>query len=255
MVYHIENFVVNVAGDMDAFNKNCAINIMEQVNKKPDSIMGFATGGTPIGVYKELVNLYNNGRVDFSMVTAFNLDEYYPIKRSNKQSYYAYMVENLFGHVNIDSNNVNLPNGEVDDPHAECEAYERKIKSRGNIDYQVLGIGSNGHIGFNEPDSKFPGKTHMVNLNEKTIKDNARFFDSLDEVPKQALTMGIKTIMSAKKILFMATGANKAAIVKEALFGEITPRVPASVLQLHTNIMIVLDTAAAADIMPLLENQ
>lgn len=254
MVYHMGNIVINVSGDLNEFNTNCAMNIMEQINKKPDSVVGFATGSTPEGVYKKLVELYRSGRIDFEHVKAFNLDEYYPIKRDNPQSYYSYMQKHLYSQVNFNPANINIQNGEAEDPRAECAEYEKKIKMAGNLDYQVLGIGSNGHIGFNEPDDRFPGKTHLVALNEKTISDNSRFFNSAEEVPKTALTMGIKTIMSAKKILFMATGAKKAAIVKEALVGDITPKVPASVLQLHTNVIVVLDGEAAADILPLLEN-
>jgi glucosamine-6-phosphate deaminase len=253
MVYHLGNIVVKVADSMEKFNKSCAQSIMEQLNLKPDSVMGFATGGTPLGAYKELLTYYEKGRVDFKHCTSFNLDEYYPIDKDNPQSYHYYMFENLFGHVNIRPENVFLPNGSAQDPQAECERYECKIKSSGMIDYQILGIGINGHIGFNEPSDKFPGKTHLVDLKQETIDANARFFTSADEVPRRALTMGIKTIMSAKKILFMAAGENKAAIIRETLFGDITPRVPASVLQLHTSVTVLLDTHAASEILPLLE--
>ncbi|MCL2406795.1 MAG: glucosamine-6-phosphate deaminase [Defluviitaleaceae bacterium] len=253
MVYHIGNTVVNIPESIDEFNKTSARYMMEQVNKKPDSVMGFATGGTPVGAYRELIELYKSGRISFEMVKSFNLDEYYPIKKDNSQSYFRYMNENLFNHIDIKPENVHLPCGEAVDPNTECDAYEKKIIAAGGIDFQLLGIGTNGHIGFNEPDDKFPCKTHLVGLNQSTIDDNARFFDSRDEVPRKALTMGIKTIMSAKKILFIASGANKAAIIKEAFFGDITPHVPASVLQLHTSVIIVLDEAAAADIKDKLE--
>lgn len=249
MIFHVGNIVVNVTKDIDTFNKDCAMNIMEQINKKPASVMGFATGGTPIGAYKELVGLYKAGKVDFSKITSFNLDEYYPIKRTNPQSYYSFMEEHLFNHVNVDKTKINIPNGEAEDAAAECAEYEKKIKAVGYIDYMLLGIGTNGHIGFNEPDTKFTGQTNLVKLKESTIKDNARFFASADEVPEHAITMGIKTIMSSKKILLMATGERKADIIKEALFGDITPAVPASVLQLHTNVMVVLDGEAAAEIL------
>lgn len=253
MVFHTGNIVVHVAENQEAFNKDCATNIMEQINQKPDSVVCFATGSTPIGVYKELVSLYKSGRVDFGMVTSFNLDEYYPIRKDNPQSYYSYMEEHLFKHVNIKKSRVHIPNGEAEDADIESAEYENKIKLAGPIDYQIMGIGTNGHIGFNEPDSKFPGKTHLVTLKESTIQANSRFFDSPDDMPKTAITMGIKTIMSAKKILLMAIGRGKAAILKEALFKDITPSVPASVLQLHTNVMVVVDQEAAAEILPLLE--
>ncbi|MDR1705076.1 MAG: glucosamine-6-phosphate deaminase [Clostridiales bacterium] len=253
MIYHAGNIVINIAPDMAAFNKDGARSIMDQINKKPDSVVGFATGGTPVGVYKELAELNKSGRVDFRSVTSFNLDEYYPIKRDNPQSYYRFMAENLFDHVNIQPHKVNIPNGEAADVEEECASYERKIKAAGYLDFQVLGIGSNGHIGFNEPGGKFQGATHLVTLKESTVKDNARFFGDPSDVPRNAITMGIKTIMSAKKILLLATGSVKAKVIKEALFGDITPEVPASVLQLHTNLIALLDTEAAAEIMPILE--
>lgn len=250
MVYHIGNIVIKVAEDVATFNRDCALNIMEQINKKPDSVMGFATGGTPVGAYRELTELYRAGRVDFSEITSFNLDEYYPITKDNPQSYYSFMQDHLFGLVNIRPDKIHIPNGEAADVDKECQDYERSIKEAGYIDYQILGIGGNGHIGFNEPDTSFPGATHLVELKPSTIQDNARFFDSPDMVPKNAITMGIKTIMSAKKILLMASGERKTDIIKEALFGQITPNVPASVLQLHTNVMVVLDSAAASGILP-----
>jgi glucosamine-6-phosphate deaminase len=247
--------VINIAPDITAFNKDGARSVVEQINKKPDSVMGFATGGPPVGVYKELAELNKNGKVDFRSVTSFNLDEYYPIKRESPQSYFSFMAQNLFSLVNIQPENVNIPNGEAENVEEECARYEKKIKRAGYVDFQILGIGSNGHIGFNEPDTKFQGPTHLVTLKESTVKDNARFFDDPADVPRTAITMGIKTIMSAKKILLLVSGSAKAKIIKEALFGDITPAVPASVLQLHTNVTAILDKSAAAEIMPMLEAQ
>lgn len=245
---------IKIVKDAAEFNKTCAEKIKEQIAKNPQSVLGLATGGTPVGVYKELVSMHKAGAVDFGGIKTFNLDEYYPIEKGNSQSYYTYMGENLFDHVNINKANTNIPSGEAKDPQAECDAYEEKITKAGGIDYQILGIGSNGHIGFNEPDDFFPDRTHFVDLNQKTIEDNARYFDSIDDVPKKAITMGIKTIMGAKKILLMATGAGKAGIIKEALFGNITPKVPASILQLHSDVTVVLDEAAAAEIKSSISN-
>lgn len=249
MVYHAGNIVVKVAENKEEFNRNCAVSIMEQIKRKPDSVLSFATGGTPIGVYKELVTLHKGGRADFSMITSFNLDEYYPIRKADPQSYHAYMHEHLFDHVNIDKSRINIPDGEAEDAAEECSAYEAKIRMAGRIDYQIMGIGANGHIGFNEPGDEFPRSTHLVALKDSTIQANARFFDSVDAVPRTAITMGIKTIMGARKILLLATGRAKAAAVKNALFGPITPALPASALQLHPRVMVVLDRDAASELL------
>lgn len=166
--------------------------VASQVILKPDSVLGLATGDTPIGMYKEIINIYKNQKMDFSKARTFNLDEYYGLNRENPQSYYYYMMNNLFNHVNIDKNNINIPNGMADNIEIECKEYERKIDKAGGIDLQILGIGVNGHIGFNEPNISFESETHLVNLNEKTIESNSRFFSSKEEVPTKAISVGIK---------------------------------------------------------------
>ena len=252
MRYQFGNFTLFITEDYEHLSEKSASLIAEQINEKPTSVMGFATGGTPVGTYKELIKLNKAGGVDFSKITAFNLDEYYPIKKTNDQSYDYFMKDNLFNHVNISKDKLRIPNGEAGDINAECLSYEKQIKEAGGIDFQLLGIGLNGHIGFNEPDESFAAQTHHVTLDRSTIEANSRFFSSVDDVPKQALTMGIKTIMMAKKILLVINSEKKAAIVKETLFGRITPAVPASALQMHQNVLVVLDKPAASKIINLL---
>ncbi|MCL2620490.1 MAG: glucosamine-6-phosphate deaminase [Defluviitaleaceae bacterium] len=215
--------------------------IAQQIKAKPDSVLGLATGSTPIGTYKHLVE----AGLDFSNVQAFNLDEYYPIPRTNDQSYYYFMNENLFSQVNIDKKNTHIQNGEASDPQAECQRYEDAIKGAGGIDLQLLGLGLNGHIGFNEPDSHFPKATHHVALDESTIEANSRFFASSDDVPRHALTMGIGTIFNARKIVMLISGEAKADIAKAVIHGNIDPQIPASILQLHPDVTIILDKDAA----------
>ena len=222
-----------------------AANIMSaQVIMKPDAVLGLATGSTPLGVYAQLIEWYKKGDIDFSEVTTVNLDEYKGLKRDNPQSYYRFMCENFFDHINIDKKNVNVPDGTVEDSDVECARYNNIIRSVGGIDMQLLGIGDNGHIGFNEPGCAFETETHCVKLTESTIKANSRFFDSIDEVPKEAYTMGIKSIMQAKKILLVASGENKAQALYEAICGPVTPKNQASILQLHNDVTIVADEAA-----------
>ncbi|WP_291569216.1 glucosamine-6-phosphate deaminase [Clostridium sp. UBA4548] len=215
-----------------------------QIILKPESVIGLATGGTPIGFYKELVSLHNQGKFSFKQVKTFNLDEYYGLDKNNLQSYHYYMVENLFKHIDIDLNNINIPDGTAKDIEAECKSYEAKIKNAGGIDMQLLGIGINGHIGFNEPDIKFEAITHLVNLDEETIEANSRFFTSIEEVPRSAISMGIKTIMHAKKIILLASGSEKAKVIERMLNGPITPDLPASILQLHPDVTLIVDKEA-----------
>ena len=215
---------------------------------KPDSVLGLATGSSPIGTYDQLVDWYHKGDVDFSAVRTVNLDEYRGLTRENEQSYYYFMHKHLFDRVNIVKENTHVPNGMAEDEEKECVEYEKLIASLGGVDIQLLGIGRNGHIGFNEPDNSFAARTHCVNLTESTIDANKRFFASADEVPKQAYTMGIGTIMRARKILLIANGEDKAEAVVKALYGSITPEVPASVLQLHQDVTIVADKAALSKI-------
>ena len=235
-----------VTKDYEDMSKKAAAIIAAQVAEKPDCVLGLATGSTPIGTYKNLVEWYENGSLDFSQVRTVNLDEYRGLTRDNDQSYYYFMHDNLFNHVNIDEANTNVPDGTNPDADAECARYEALIASYGGQDLQLLGLGHNGHIGFNEPAQEFDKTTHCVDLQESTIEANKRFFASADDVPKQAYTMGIGTIMKAKKILVVANGEGKADIVAKAFFGPVTPEVPASILQFHPNVTIVVDEAAAS---------
>ena len=222
--------------------------ISAQVIMKPDCVLGLATGSTPIGLYQQLVAWYEKGDLDFSVVRTVNLDEYEGLSRENDQSYYYFMHHNLFDHVNLPAENSHLPNGMEPDSDKECRRYSELIRSMGGVDLQLLGIGHNGHIGFNEPGDAFDNDVHCVDLTQSTIEANKRFFASADDVPKQAYTMGIKTIMQAKKILIVASGEDKADIVRDAFFGPITPKVPASVLQLHNDVTLVADEAALSKI-------
>jgi len=235
-----------ICGDTKEFNEKSAQIVASQIRQKPNSVLGLATGSTPVGMYHQLVEMYKNNELDFEQVTTFNLDEYVGLDKDHPQSYHAFMYKNLFDHINIKKENVHLPDGKASNLESECTAYEEKIKNAGGIDLQVLGIGHNGHIGFNEPKTPFESTTHVVELDQRTIEANSRFFDSIEQVPRKALSMGIKTIMHAKKILFMASGADKAEIVAKALQGPVTPDVPASVLQLHPDVTVVLDIEAAS---------
>ncbi len=217
-----------------------------QVLQKPNSVLGLATGSTPLKPYSQMIELYKKGVVDFSKVTTFNLDEYVNLDVNDKNSYHSFMYENLFDHINIPEENINFLDGNAEDPEEECRRYEEKIKAAGGIDIQLLGIGSNGHIAFNEPADCFQRWSHVVTLKESTVKDNSRFFKSIDEVPTQAVTMGIGSIMQAKKILIIAIGENKAKAIKQLIGGNVTPMCPASVLQFHTDVTLMLDKAAAS---------
>ena len=232
------------AKDYVDMSRKAANIVSAQVIMKPNCVLGLATGSTPIGLYKQLVEWYNKGDLDFSEVMTVNLDEYKGLSRDNDQSYYYFMHQNLLDHVNIPAENTHLPNGMEPDSQKECQEYTNLIQSLGGVDLQLLGIGHNGHIGFNEPGEAFDKQVHCVNLTQSTIEANKRFFASADDVPKQAYTMGIKTIMQAKKILIVASGEDKAEIVRDAFFGPITPKVPASVLQLHNDVTLVADEAA-----------
>lgn len=236
------------AKDYKDMSRKAANIISAQVIMKPNCVLGLATGSTPIGTYDQLVEWYNKGDLDFSEVTTVNLDEYKGLPRTNDQSYYYFMHQHLFDRVNIDPERTNVPNGMEPDAEKECGRCEELIRSLGGVDLQLLGLGHNGHIGFNEPGEAFEKETHCVDLTESTIEANKRFFASADDVPKQAYTMGIKTIMQAKKILIVVNGENKADIVERAFFGPVTPEVPASILQLHNDVTLVGDEAALAKI-------
>lgn len=236
------------AKDYKDMSRKAANIISAQVIMKPNCVLGLATGSTPIGTYDQLVEWYNKGDLDFSEVTTVNLDEYKGLPRTNDQSYYYFMHQHLFDRVNIDPERTNVPNGMEPDAEKECGRYEELIRSLGGVDLQLLGLGHNGHIGFNEPGEAFEKETHCADLTESTIEANKRFFASADDVPKQAYTMGIKTIMQAKKILIVVNGENKADIVERAFFGPVTPEVPASILQLHNDVTLVGDEEALAKI-------
>ncbi len=230
--------------DYDHMSRMAANIISAQVIMKPDCVLGLATGSTPIGTYEELVRRYENKDLDFSGVTSINLDEYKGLSPENDQSYRYFMNEHLFRHVNIRPECTYVPNGLEPDSDKACEAYNAIIAASGGIDLQLLGLGHNGHIGFNEPSDVFEKETHCVDLAQSTIDANSRFFTSMDEVPRQAYTMGIGTIMKAAKVLVIVSGESKAQIVKDAFFGPCTPQVPASILQLHSNVVLVGDEAA-----------
>lgn len=232
------------AKDYEDMSRKAANIISAQVLLKPDCVLGLATGSTPIGAYKQLIEWYNKGDLDFSETKSVNLDEYRGLTRDNDQSYYYFMYNNLFKHININMENTNVPDGTEPDSDKECARYEKVIEAYGGIDLQLLGLGHNGHIGFNEPDKDFAKITHCVDLTQSTIEANKRFFASIDDVPKQAYTMGIGTIMKARKILLVVSGTDKAQILHDVLCGPVTPDVPASILQLHSDVIVVADEAA-----------
>ncbi len=237
---------VFVAGSYEALSKKAAMIMAGDVAANPQYVLGLATGTSPIGLYDELIRLNKDGAVDFSGVTTYNLDEYYPIAPENDQSYRYFMNKYLFNHINIDMANTHVLNGLAKDWQTECAAYDEEIASIGGIDMQLLGIGNNGHIAFNEPGRDFIRGTHRVELTESTIEANSRLFASIDDVPRAALTMGLGTIMKAKKILLVANGPKKAQAIKDALEGEITPYCQASLLQVHPDVTFILDEDAAA---------
>lgn len=232
------------AKDYDDMSRKAANIISAQVILKPNCVLGLATGSTPLGTYANLIDWYKKGDLDFSNVSSVNLDEYRGLPEDNDQSYRYFMKTNLFDQVNIDQSRTYVPNGMEKDSDKACKDHDDIIKELGGIDLQLLGLGLNGHIGFNEPASEFPKGTHCVDLTKSTIEANSRFFASIDEVPTQAYTMGIQSIMLAKKILIIASGANKAEIIAKAFLGPVTPEVPASILQMHPDVTLVADEAA-----------
>ena len=232
------------AKDYNDMSRKAANIISAQVIMKPHAVLGLATGSTPVGAYKQLVEWYNKGDLDFANVTSVNLDEYKGLSPENDQSYRYFMNTNLFNHVNINKERTFVPNGLEPDSEKACREYDEVVAATGGVDLQLLGIGHNGHIGFNEPAEEFDKVTHCVDLQESTIEANKRFFESADDVPRQAYTMGIKTIMQAKKILVVVSGEDKADIVKRAFSGPVTPSVPASILQMHPDVTVICDAAA-----------
>lgn len=238
---------VIVCDNYDEMSLKAAQILKGQLDEKPDSILGFATGSTPVGTYKCLIDMYNKKEIDFSKVTSFNLDEYYPIKQDNPQSYHYFMYENLFDHINLDQSKIHIPNGDTENPDEECMAYDRAVSEAGGVDLQILGIGRNGHIGFNEPDEALVAGTHITSLTESTIEANSRFFSEDEVIPTQALTMGMSTILSAKKILILANGESKHDAVRDLLTGGITTSNPSTMLKLHSDVTLICDRAAYAD--------
>jgi glucosamine-6-phosphate deaminase len=234
---------IDYCGSYDELSKKAAQIVVEELAKKPDAVLGLPTGSTPIGMYKELTELNKSGKVDFSKVKTFNLDEYLPIKRDNEQSYYKFMFDKFFSFINIKPENVNIPNGEAAEPDSECLEYDRKIDAAGGIDLMILGIGANGHIGFNEPAAALTPGTHVAALTEDTINANSRFFTSADEVPKKSLTMGVGSIIAkSRKILLLVSGESKTQIFKQFLYeNKITTDNPATLLYLHNDVTILSD--------------
>ncbi len=239
---------IQVFNTYQEISREAAILIAEKIRNKPGLVLGLATGSTPLGVYQELIQMHRDQTLDFSQVTTFNLDEYVGLPPDHPQSYHYFMWENLFKHININPSQVNIPDGMAQNIDSHCEWYENQIKKAGGIDLQLLGIGANGHIAFNEPGSSLGSLTRIKPLTLKTIKDNARFFNSEDEVPKSAITMGINTIMNAHEIVLLANGKNKAQAVKSMIEGPISTSCPASILQMHRKATIFLDKESAGDL-------
>lgn len=240
------------AKDYNDMSRKAANIISAQVILKPDSVLGLATGSSPIGIYDQLVKWYEKGDLDFADVTTVNLDEYYGLAPEHEQSYHYFMQKHFFDRVNIDSARINLPDGTEPDTEKECARYDALLQAVGAVDLQLLGIGRNGHIGFNEPADSYAKGTHCVDLAPSTIEANQRFFESADDVPRRAYSMGIHTIMTAKKVLVVASGEDKAWAIRESCFGPVTPQVPGSILQLHNDAIIIADEAALSLCDPLL---
>jgi glucosamine-6-phosphate deaminase len=238
LVYIKENF--------DDMSKEGARIVAELVRRKPNCVLGFATGGTPLGMYKELIRMHKNEGLDFSKVTTFNLDEYVGLPPEHDQSYHYFMWENLFKHTNVDSRFVHIPMGMAKDIGTFCEWYEAQIERAGGIDLQILGIGANGHIAFNEPGSSLGSRTRIKTLTGTTREANARFFKTPDEVPKYAITMGVGTIMDAKQLLLLASGDGKAEAIATTCEGPITAKCPATIVQMHRYAFVIVDKAAAS---------
>ncbi len=232
--------------DYADMSRKAARIIAAQVMLKPHCVLGLATGSTPIGTYKELIRFHLEEELDFSNVTTVNLDEYYGLSPEHEQSYRYFMRQNLFDHINIPPENTHIPDGLTRDVARTCAEYDSMVSSLGGTDIQLLGIGDNGHIAFNEPHSFFFAQTHLVDLDEDTIKANARFFASEADVPRQAITMGMRSIFSAKLILLLASGPNKASAIARMIKGPIDPQLPASILQLHPNVVVIAEKEALA---------
>ena len=235
-----------VEKDYEAMSKKAALMVASQITLKADSNLGLATGGTPIGMYNNLIEMYKDEKIDFSEVQTFNLDEYCGLKADHPNSYHYYMYDNFFNQVNIKKENIHIPDGTAADFNKECRNYEKAIKKSQGIDLQILGIGANGHIGFNEPAKNLNVATEVVQLRKETIEANSRYFESSKKVPKKAISMGMATILKANRIVLLASGKNKAEAIKNTVNGKISTEVPASLLQTHPQITIILDREAAS---------
>ncbi|MFA6849788.1 MAG: glucosamine-6-phosphate deaminase [Selenomonadaceae bacterium] len=237
---------VIITDSYEQMSKAAARIVAGQLYLKPNSVLGLATGSTPLLMYQDLVEVHKQIGLDFSEATSFNLDEYIGLSPENPQSYHYFMHKNFFDKINIKEKNIHIPNGNPVDVVEEGRNYDRLIEEKGGIDLQILGIGQNAHIGFNEPDIKFEATTHKVKLDEETIQANARFFDDPKDVPSYAISIGIKTIMLAKKVILLANGRNKAVAIRKAIYGGVRPDAPASILQLHQDVIVIVDKEAAA---------
>ncbi len=238
--------LVIVKENYDEMSKEAAQIVINRLSRKPNLVLGLATGSTPLGLYKELIRMHKEEGFDFSRVTTFNLDEYVGLPPNHDQSYRYFMWNNLFKHINVPERHIHVPDGMAQDIDAHCDWYEEEMRKVGGIDLQILGIGANGHIAFNEPGSSLGSRTRVKTLTEKTRRDNARFFKSMNEVPKYALTMGVGTVMDAKELILVANGAGKADAIKAAVEGPLTGQCPASVIQLHRKTFVILDKPAAS---------
>jgi len=239
---------VLIVKNYDEMSKEAGKIVKNRLEQKPDLVLGLATGSTPLGLYQELIRMHKEDSVSFAKVRTFNLDEYLGLKPDNDQSYHYFMFENLFKHIDIPRENIYIPDGQTKDPEKFCQWYEDEIEKAGGLDLQVVGIGRDGHVGFNEPGSSLASRTRVKTLDEETIKDNSRFFAKPEDVPHFAITMGVGTILESKEILFLANSAGKSEIVARAIEGPVTSQVTASILQIHPKAIAILDEAAAADL-------
>ncbi|HZX21271.1 MAG TPA: glucosamine-6-phosphate deaminase [Clostridia bacterium] len=236
---------IYIEDSYEKISEKAALMVASRIIANPKSVLGLATGSTPIGMYKKLIDMYRKNIIDFSRITTFNLDEYYKLPKEDKGSYYYYMMQTFFNHINISKENIHIPNGMADDIEKECREYEKKIEKAGGIDIQVLGIGTNGHIGFNEPTENLNTKTSLIDLKENTIEDNSRFFEKKEDMPTKAISMGIASIMKAKRVVLLASGENKAQAIRDMTNGYINTNHPASILQAHRDCILIIDKDAA----------
>lgn len=234
-----------VVNNYEELSKVAAKEFSKIIKEKENVVLGLATGGSPVGMYKELIRMYEQKELNFSKITTVNLDEYIGLNPEHNQSYRYFMNNNLFNHINIDKSNTFVPNGLAEDLEAQCKEYDQKIVELGGIDIQLLGVGNNGHIAFNEPNNELSSGTHIISLTDNTIEANARFFDNIDDVPRKAITMGVGGIMKAKKIILIASGESKAEAIKGIFSGKITTANPATMLQMHRDVTVIVDEAAA----------